>query len=571
MDTDTVQTLLLDSAHDSRITNINLYPNRAQITRSYNVNVAGGHTKLIISGLPNVVDRNSLRVDGRGPAMIHGVTVFKVEKQQPDKSSSLLEELKGKKAQANNALGRCKNALAAVGSYIDRLSIEHLDISKLGEAMDIYDTTEEKWDNKILEVEKSLEVIDTQIQEERQRLEEQVADARLRTQVVIGLFAVDAAELQVNLIYAVSRAKWEASYDIRVDMQNPDALVKVVYKAGITQKTGENWENVPITLETAQPTFGLELPVLSPWHVKHVSEPVSWGTRQRTAGTASRYLDIAAEVSEDDEDDMEEDFIEANTAFVTSKGNINATFRVPGLTTIPSDNEEHGVTIANLELPATLAWVCIPKGNARVHLEANITNSSEFMFLPGSSNVYVDQSFIARSNIPHVGPKEVFRCPLGVDPSIRVTYHPQTKVTSEIGFYTKSLKHAFSQRITIHNTKSVSIDGLKITDQIPVSQDASLTVGLVHPALTIPGPAAGLSGVVDLTSKLASLTPPEPVRVSPGVVAQWNGADQPGCDASALGKNGRFDWVCAVPAHGKVNLLLEWEVTTSQKTEIYGL
>ena len=38
---------------------------------------------------------------------------------------------------------------------------------------------------------------------------------------------------------AVHNASWSAGYDIRVDMQAKDEPVTLVYKAGITQDTGE--------------------------------------------------------------------------------------------------------------------------------------------------------------------------------------------------------------------------------------------------------------------------------------------------------------------------------------------
>jgi hypothetical protein len=54
---------------------------------------------------------------------------------------------------------------------------------------------------------------------------------------------------------------------------------------------------------------------------------------------------------------------------VSSKGNITATFSVPGLMTIPSDNVAHKVTIAKLSLDATMEWVSVPKSEAKVHLK----------------------------------------------------------------------------------------------------------------------------------------------------------------------------------------------------------
>ena len=37
---------------------------------------------------------------------------------------------------------------------------------------------------------------------------------------------------------------------------------------------------------------------------------------------------------------------------VSSKGNVTATFQVPGLISVPTDNESHNVTISELKLDA---------------------------------------------------------------------------------------------------------------------------------------------------------------------------------------------------------------------------
>ncbi|KAF8900862.1 hypothetical protein CPB84DRAFT_1815328 [Gymnopilus junonius] len=550
-----VHALTIDSTTDSTITNISLYTDRAQVTRGYVAVFPAGQTKLTISCLPNVVDHDSIRVEGKGPAIIQGVTASKVDMQQPDRTSPLMEELRDKKDKVQNALDRCKKAINVIDSYMDNISIEHLDVSKLGEAMDVYDTTEEKWDGKVHDLEKELKLVNDQIVNETKRLESVVGNRKLRTQVIIDLVAMEAAELGINLIYAVSHASWEAKYDIRVGLQDEDAVVKVTYKAAISQQTGEIWTNAPISLETAQPTFGLDIPALDQWNISH-TKPTGRGLGQ---GGTKRHRRILP-----DEDDL--DYVEAETAYVTSQGHVNATFRIPGLTTIPSDEGEHEVTIALLELPAKMTWVSVPRVNPRVHLEAKITNSSDYTFISGSSNVYVDQSFISRSSIPNVSPGEVFECPLGVDPSIRVTYHPETKMVGETGFYNKLIKHSYSQRITVNNTKSVDVSAVKITDRIPVSQDANITVNVVKPALIIPA-----SPTISQGQPSKASTTSQPVKVSEKVVAQWHGADLPACDALALGRTGLFDWVCSVPVHGTVNLVLEYEVTTSQKTQIYGL
>jgi hypothetical protein len=121
-------------------------------------------------------------------------------------------------------------------------------------------------------------------------------------------------------------------------------------------------------------------------------------------------------------------------AAVMSTGNVNATFRVPGLVTIPCDGAAHNFTIVELPPQAVMSWVAVPKREAKTHLtvrgrappssflcmyletdlsQAHITNASEYTLLSGTANVYVDGSFIARSTVPPVSSQESFDCPLG--------------------------------------------------------------------------------------------------------------------------------------------------------------
>ena len=176
------------------------------------------------------------------------------------------------------------------------------------------------------------------------------------------------------------------------------------------------WENAPITLETTNPTFGLDIPVLPAWNL-------SLENLVRPSMSRVKHKMFLAKA---DENDL--DYVEHQVTQITSTGLVNATFRVPGRTTIPSDDDEHNVTIADLKLDAKVTWVCVPKVDTRVHLEvsseikilpsiflvsrsypqANIKNSSNYASLSGISDVYVDQSFIARSDIPNVSPQVMF-------------------------------------------------------------------------------------------------------------------------------------------------------------------
>lgn len=63
--------------------------------------------------------------------------------------------------------------------------------------------------------------------------------------------------------------------------------------------------------------------------------------------------------------------MQQEVAYVNSKGNITATFGVPGKITVPSDGATHNVTIVKLNLDATMRWVSVPKQEAKTHLSVS--------------------------------------------------------------------------------------------------------------------------------------------------------------------------------------------------------
>lgn len=145
----------------------------------------------------------SLRIEGRGNALIQGVSASKIPLSWfPETSSALLEELKNKKAIASSALERYKKATSAIGKYMDTLTVEHLDISKLGQAMDVYDATEGKWEEKTRAVEAELAKLELEMIEEERKLEfgEEKGKRKLRTKVEIGLFRADEDEGDVEIV-----------------------------------------------------------------------------------------------------------------------------------------------------------------------------------------------------------------------------------------------------------------------------------------------------------------------------------------------------------------------------------
>ncbi|TFK68831.1 hypothetical protein BDN72DRAFT_797234 [Pluteus cervinus] len=569
----------LVSLKDGKIIHVNLYVGRAEIERSFKFPVRTGQNQVNICGLPNVLDKDSLRVEGRGAATIHDVTLSEIPLDPVATTSPELEALYKRKARTQAAFERCNKASASLETFIDSLHVQHVKVGDIGTIMDNFEETGRKLDERAQDLEIELKDIEEEVKKEKERLSGPQPNSSLRQRASIGVFAPVEGEVEIVLIYAVRQAAWAAGYDIRVDMQAKEKPVTVIYKAAISQSTGEDWTDVPLTLETAMPTFGLEIPTLSPWSLSVArqvsmkrrntkSKSVALDFRKESASHASPSLSRGAMIVEHYEYEEEDGSVamDHRGLSVSSKGNITATFQVPGTIDVPSDGASHNVTVTQLKLDATMSWVTVPKKDAKTHLKAKVKNASEYTLLQGPASVYVDGSFIAKSDVPLVSPGESFDCPLGLDPTIRITYHPRIKKVSQTGFYiSKNSNHVFTQRITIHNTKNTTISNLKVIDQFPISEDSQITVKYVSPPLVLPNPTdTGMN-------RDGTVKAPSPVKAGDNVTAQWEGADESGFDLETLGRDGKLHWLCTVPSQGKVNLSLSWEVTAPLRTDIAGL
>ncbi|KAF8901316.1 hypothetical protein CPB84DRAFT_1679836 [Gymnopilus junonius] len=556
------------TAESSKIASVSLYVGRAEVTRVYNFSAATGVNKLVISGLPETLDNNTLRVEGRGKGLIQDVSVTFAEKFRPPTTSETLSKLISTKHEVENVIARSKKCLKGLETYFDTLDVSHVDASQLSAIVENFEAATAKYDSQLLKLQKDYQDTEDAIKAEKARLQKVgFRDQRLRKVANVGFFADKAGDFEIRLIYAVTSTTWVAFYDVRASTQSKDSTLQLIYKAAISQSTGEDWNDVPLTLETTTLSFDSSLPIIKQWKLSVHKRPVPNPSSRMPGGSifkaASKEKKSKEELEEESDNDMgfglyDDEAIGHSYAQVISKGNLNATFVIPGLITVPTESTNLTFTIQNLDLQSKLSWIAIPKHDTKSRLTAKITNNSEYPLIPGKANVFVDETFISSIGFPGVSPNETFDCPLGIDPSIRIVYHARDAKAAKSGFYTKSSNITYSQRITIHNSKPAAISELTIIDQIPVSEDSQVAVTLKSPRLALPNSLPGE----------AKTTPSSVVEA--GVTASWYDSNNSG-DIAALGKDGKLKWVCALASQKKLNLLLQWEVSFPAQTVVLGL
>ena len=184
-------------------------------------------------------------------------------------------------------------------------------------------------------------------------------------------------------------------------------------------------------------------------------------------------------------DKAEEPAAEAEVEKPAATVQANATsvvFEIRGKSTIASDNLPHKVTVLIQDFPAEFRYSTAPKLSPHAYLKTKVKNASDYPLLPGVTNVFLDNNFVANASMNQVAPGEDFWTFLGVDGAIKVERKFVRKHEEREGVFDKKTKLVYEYLTEITNNKK-SEEELVVWDQVPISSQQDIVVKLVEPRL----------------------------------------------------------------------------------------
>jgi uncharacterized protein (TIGR02231 family) len=134
-----------------------------------------------------------------------------------------------------------------------------------------------------------------------------------------------------------------------------------------------------------------------------------------------------------------------------------------------------------VELTGHFSYTTIPKLAEAAFLRNKSTNPTNYPFLGGKANVFMDATFVASSDIKTTNPGEELCLYLGSDASVVVEFKESLKRENK-GLISKSLATRYLHEISVKNTKRAPIKA-DIFDQLPKSQDSSIKITVLRPKL----------------------------------------------------------------------------------------
>jgi uncharacterized protein (TIGR02231 family) len=472
---------------DAPIAAVTVYPDRARVTRRGKITVPAGDQTVYVEPLPLVLQEDSVRVAGRGPATVLGVdvatrhhpqapdeTVAEVERQRQEAQAEVAELIDADDVQAQLDTFLAQLARRAGGSFARTLAS--------GEAGAELSGFTESLATRLSDVRAKRR----ELAQSRREAEERLAatDRRLaaiaqqrtpdRRSAAVSLALDTEAEVEIELSYVVAGAGWSSSYDVRL---TGDQLTLNWYGL-VTQQTGEDWPECDLTLSTARPTLTAKVPELDPWYLDRFHPPAPAVPAGLQRGREERAAEYGADFVE------EQSAAFADLTATVEQGVTAATYTPARPVAVPADGSSHRATIAAFDLDAELDYITAPVRSTDVHLRATVVNSSTHTLPPGKAAVFHEADFVGSAALPMWAPGEDVELALGLDDRIRVERKLVRRNASKATLGSNRRREVeYETQIENHTPRAARVT---VLDQLPVSRDHEITV---KPIATSPDPA----------------------------------------------------------------------------------
>ncbi|MGY8753491.1 MAG: mucoidy inhibitor MuiA family protein, partial [Phycisphaerales bacterium] len=375
----------------SVITNVTLYRNRASITRTTSLDLDAGGYAIFFRDIPEVAYLDSVQARVSNGSLLSVETSSRpIVVDNSKLITELLAEIEGikiKLVQTEATSESIQLQISMLKTLIEKATNDKISpvdletfsaqITFIGDRMK--NLAIEKTNNT-----KETEELQKHLRNAMQRKQLISVTRKKQINAVIDIGVVRAGTVEVQLTYIVYNASWSPTYAVRANAQGNE--ITIDYDALLTQKTGENWTNVALTLSTAQPQQSITPPMPTPWYVD-IYQPASPSSAPRTKTMGGDAIYDAAYLGDDSALQMRHSeknmgVAEASAAASVVNDGPAVSFVLPRTVTVPSNASDAQTTsIATIETSAEHFLIAVPMLTDQVFIRSEVTNKSDYILL----------------------------------------------------------------------------------------------------------------------------------------------------------------------------------------------
>ena len=309
-----------------------------------------------------------------------------------------------------------------------------------------------------------------EVAEGRAELEDTLADARAalaaltppaepRALLALSVAAQAAGTLTATVSYPAN-ASWQPAYDI-VLATDTDRLT-LRRAALISQNSGENWEDVTLTLSTLAPS-GQVLPSELYPPLLRFEDPQEQAKLQRSASGISA-------------DSMDAPVMEMAMAPRPNFDGPGVTYTLPAPVTLAQSAEGARVELDALEFDARVFARAVPARDATAFLMAEATNSSREPLLASSSaQIFLDGTLVGQAGFDAVPAGGEFTQAFGPIEDLRLTHTVLDRSEGDRGLISRSNAQTQDVAMNVENLGQLAWD-VELREAVPYSEQDDLVI-----------------------------------------------------------------------------------------------
>jgi hypothetical protein len=264
---------------NSKIVNVTVFISGAQVQRqAETIDIPQGVSQFVFTGLSSDIETQSIQAKGEGNFTILSVTQqknFLYEKKNSDLKENYLNKISDLRDQIallrnESEVYRSEQEMLIKNQTVMGPNINY-DLIKLKQALDFQKQRLTEAKNKQIEIDKSIAKLQTELNKySKQLIELDGKTQQNSNDIVVKISSKAATKGRLSLTYLVSNAGWYPTYDIRAkDIASP---IELVYKANVSQNSGEDWKNIKLILSSGNPTKNGTKPDLQTYQLGYISQ-----------------------------------------------------------------------------------------------------------------------------------------------------------------------------------------------------------------------------------------------------------------------------------------------------------
>jgi uncharacterized protein (TIGR02231 family) len=472
-----------DIALGSRVSAVTLYPQGATVTREVPFAAPEGAHDLILADLPRGTPLASVRVSVEG-ARMGGVTtrrdfvpprdtVESAELQAARAEVERLEEaLRSARAEIEDTRLEADAARARL-AFLDRIGqgdgVAALEIDRLralsrmigSETLDARQAAI-KATRRAEAATRALADQEAALQDARKALAALVPEQEARAMLAVAITAETATEGRMTVTYTIPDAGWQPLYDLH--LARDSGALRIERGALVRQSTGENWQDVALSLSTARPSEQTQPGRIWPWVPRAVDpEEVRPLVRQK-GGEA--VMSLAAPMAE---------MADAVTAEADFDG-LSVTYRYPASVDVATGADHVRLMLGTLEAEAEIVAQAVPMVDQTAYVMADFTNETGEVLLPTSeARFYLDGRYVGQRGLDLIAAGDDATLSFGSVDGLRLSRILQDRNEGDRGLIRKSNEMSETVMIEVENLTDTAWP-LRVLDRVPVSEQEDLEI-----------------------------------------------------------------------------------------------